>query len=202
MTTTPPDHNRVALVTARVLTEIFAPVVLIIGLLFTVAIHASTSISKGLLYGTITAFFAGGLPYTIMMIGIRRGHFGDRHITRRQERPALMVITLVSVTTGLLITWWIGAPRALFALVAAMAAGLTVTLAVTVYWKISIHTACAAGTLAILGIEFGPALWMAAPVVAAVGWARVALRDHTVAQVVAGAVVGFGVAAGVMSLLS
>ena len=72
-----------ALVVARLLTEALAPIVLIVGLLFAVAIHASPSVGRGLLYGAVTAFFAGGLPYGIMMLGIRRGHLGDRHLTKR-----------------------------------------------------------------------------------------------------------------------
>jgi hypothetical protein len=202
VTTTAPPTRSLSLTIARILTEILAPIVLIVGLLFAVAIHASSTAWRGVLYGVVTAFFAGGLPYAIMMLGIRRGHLGDRHLSERAERPVMMVIGLVSVTIGLLITWWLGAPRALFALVAAMVAGVAVALAVTVFWKISIHTACAAGTVAILVIEFGPTLWVTVPVVAAVAWARVALRDHTPAQVTAGTMVGFVVAASVMSVLS
>lgn len=190
-----------ALVVARLLTEALAPIVLIVGLLFAVAIHASPSVGGGLLYGAVTAFFAGGLPYAIMMLGIRRGHLGDRHLTKRQERPIMMVIGLVSVSVGLLLTWWLGAPRALFALVAAMVAGVAVALGITIFWKISIHTACAAGTLAILVLEFGPAMWALLPLVAAIAWARVALRDHTSGQVGAGALVGYLVALAVMAWL-
>ena len=200
-TTNPPQQRTTSVVVARVLTEALAPIVLIIGLLFAVSIHASPTIGRGLLYGAITAFFAGGLPYAIMMLGIRRGHLGDRHLSKRQERPVMMVIGLVSVTTGLLITWWLGAPRALFALVAAMVAGVAVALAITLFWKISIHTACAAGTLAILVLEFGPAMWALLPLVAAIAWARVALRDHTVAQVLTGCLVGALVASGTMTTL-
>lgn len=202
MTTTAPTRpHPAALRLARILTEVFAPVVLVIGLLFAVAIHASPTLGKGLLYGAITAFFAGGLPYAILLLGIRRGHLGDRHITTRQERPAMMAIGLVSVTTGLVLTWWLGAPRALFALVAAMVAGITVSLAITLFWKISIHAACAGGTLAILILEFGPAMWVILPLVLAIARARVMLGDHTVAQVLAGGVIGFAVAEGVMTNL-
>ncbi len=190
-----------ALVVARLLTELLAPIVLIVALLFAVAIHASPSVGRGLLYGTITAFFAGGLPYAIMMLGIRRGHLGDRHLTKRQERPLMMVIGLGSVTVGLLLTWWLGAPRALFALVAAMVAGVAIALAITIFWKISIHTACAAGTLAILVLEFGASMWGLIPLVVAIAWARVTLKDHSIAQVLAGGVVGFVVAVLTMGTL-
>lgn len=137
----------------------------------------------------------------ILLLGIHRGHLGDRHIRERSERPATMAIGLVSVAGGLLLTWWLGAPRALFALVAAMVAGIAVTLAITTFWKISIHTATAGGTLAVLVLEYGPTLWAGLALVAAVGWARVALRDHTVAQVAAGSAVGFAIAAGIMTAL-
>jgi membrane-associated phospholipid phosphatase len=201
VTTTARTAHPISLTIAQILTEILAPIVLIVGLLFAVAIHASSTAWRGVLYGFVAAFFAGGLPYAIMMLGIRRGHLGDRHLSERAERPVMMVIGLISVTVGLLITWRLGAPRALFALVAAMVAGVAVALAITVFWKISIHTASAAGTVAILVIEFGPALWATLPIVAAVAWARVALRDHTPAQVTAGTLVGFAVAATVMSLV-
>lgn len=194
-------HQTGSLVVARLLTELLAPIVLIVALLFAVAVHASPSVGRGLLYGAVTAFFAGGLPYAIMMLGIRQGRLGDRHLSKRQERPVMMVIGLVSVTVGLALTWWLGAPRALFALVAAMVAGVAIALAITMIWKISIHTACAAGTLAILVLEFGPTMWALLPLVAAIAWARVALRDHTIAQVGAGAVVGYLVATLVTILL-
>ena len=91
--------------------------------------------------------------------------------------------------------------RTLFALVAAMVTGITVTLTITTFWKISIHTATAGGTLAVHILEYGPALWAGLALVAAVGWARVALRDHTTAQVTAGSLVGFTIAAEVMTAL-
>lgn len=63
MTTTAPQrHPAASLAVARALTEILAPVVLIVALLFAEAIHASSSVGQGLLFGAITAFFAGGLP--------------------------------------------------------------------------------------------------------------------------------------------
>jgi membrane-associated phospholipid phosphatase len=199
--TTTTSHRTPALTVARALTEVFAPAVLVIALLFAVALHASPTLGQGLLYGAITAFFAGGLPYTILLFGIRRGYLGDRHIRERSERPVMMAIGLVSVTVGLLLTWWLGAPRGLFALVAAMVAGVVVSLTITVFWKISIHTATAAGTVAVLILEFGPALWLGLLLVVALAWARVALRDHTTAQVIAGSIVGFTVAASVMATL-
>ena len=187
---------------AHALTEILAPVVLIFVLLFVVAIHSTGSLSRGLLLGLIAAFFAGGLPYAILVLGIRRGHLGDRHLRRREERPLMMVIGLVSVVCGLVIVNWIGAPRELYALVGAMVAGVVVALAISLFWKISIHVACVAGSVAVLAYVLGPSYLLLGVAVLAVGWARVRVRDHTMGQVVAGAAVGAVVAYVTMSQLT
>ena len=113
-----------------------------------------------------------------------------------------MAIALASVVVGLLVLLWLDAPRALFALVAAMVAGLAVALAITSFWKISIHAASAAGTVASLSILVSPWWLLAAPLVALTGWARVEIRDHTPVQVSVGAIVGAVVAAGVLLLVA
>jgi hypothetical protein len=59
----------------------------------------------------------------------------------------------------------------------------------------------AAGTVAILVIFFGWIMLVWVPVVAAICWACVTLRDHTGLQVIAGTVVGAIIAAAVMAPL-
>jgi len=116
--------------------------------------------------------------------------------------PALLAIALASVVCGLLVLLWLDAPGALFALMAAMVAGLAVSLAITSFWKISIHAASAAGTVASLAILVSPWWLLVAPLVLVTGWARVEIRDHTPVQVFVGATVGAVVAAGVLLLLA
>jgi membrane-associated phospholipid phosphatase len=76
-----------------------------------------------------------------------------------------------------------------------MLTGLTVTAAITRYWKISLHTAVTAGTTTILTIVYGTIVVVGWAVVSATGWSRIHLREHTTAQVLAGAIVGAAVAA-------
>ena len=67
--------------------------------------------------------------------------------------------------------------------------------------EVSVHAAVAAGAAVILTLVLGPVLVISWPLVGAVGWSRVRLRDHTLAQVVAGAVMGACIAATVFSAL-
>jgi hypothetical protein len=94
----------------------------------------------------------------------------DRPTPRsRQQRPVPLLAAIASFLAGLatLSSWT--PPQQLVALVLAMLAGLAATLAATLWWKLSIHTAAAGGTVAILALTFGPALMLALPTVAVVG---------------------------------
>lgn len=183
---------------ARLVTEVLAPIVLIVVLTLLVAIHSSDDLWRGLLLAAVAIFFAGALPYSILLLGVRRGRLGDRHLLRREERPAMMVIGLISVGLGLVVMRALQAPTDLYALVVAMTAGVAVALAVSVFWKISIHTACVAGTVVVLAFLITPWSLLLAPVALLTAWARVTLGDHTPRQVVAGLIVGGLVAAGAL----
>ncbi|MEU7864838.1 phosphatase PAP2 family protein, partial [Nonomuraea sp. NPDC049141] len=102
---------------------------------------------------------------------------------------------LCSVAAGLALLAVLGAPRPVLALAAAGLVGLVVAVTVSHWWKMSIHSAVAAGTVVVLVLTFGAGLLATAPLLALVGWSRVRLRDHTVPQVVAGLALGALVAA-------
>lgn len=74
---------------------------------------------------------------------------------------------------------------------------ILLALLVTAFWKISIHAVIVAGTVVILVLVLGLPLTALAPLVALTAWARVALGDHTPAQVMAGGALG-AIVAGVV----
>jgi membrane-associated phospholipid phosphatase len=71
----------------------------------------------------------------------------------------------------------------------------------TLWWKVSLHTAAASGTAAILVLSFGPLFILALPPIVLVAWSRIRLGDHTPAQTLAGAALGGLVATAVFILL-
>lgn len=177
---------------ARWVTEGLSPAVLVAAISIAVSWH-----SRSLLWGILTAVFASLIPISYILKGVRAGHYDDHHVRPRERRPRVILFAAASVAAGLALMLVFHAPRDLIALVVAMLAGLALTLTVTLYWKVSFHTAVAAGTITVLGFVFGPWLALTAPVVVAIAWSRVHLRDHTLAQTVAGAIVG-ALAAGVV----
>ncbi|MFD0416826.1 hypothetical protein [Streptomyces sp. NPDC127108] len=156
----------------------------------------------GLAWALEAVLFAAVIPVAYIKYGMRRGMWADRHVGQRQRRLLLIPVIMASVATGIGGMLWLEAPRQMLALVAAMLATLAVLLPITVFWKISVHTSVAAGALAMLADAYSPLLWIATPVVALIAWSRIILRDHTVAQTVAGAAVGAVVAGSVFTAVS
>lgn len=186
---------------ARVVTEVLAPANLVVGLLVAVAWHSAPTTPTRLAWGAVAAAFAGVLPLAYLLRGARQGRWEDHHVGEREKRPAVIIVILASVLVGTALLAATSAPRELLALLGAMVAGLVVTLAITLVWKISVHAAVASGTVIVLTLVFGPlagVLWL---LVALVCWSRIALGDHTVGQVLAGAAAGGLVAHVVFSWL-
>ncbi|MFJ9945448.1 hypothetical protein [Streptomyces erythrochromogenes] len=154
----------------------------------------------GVGWGLLGCLFAAGIPLAFITYGIRRGRWADRHVGPRPQRILVMSFAGTSVAAGTLLLWALGAPRTMIALIAAMLVTLAALLAVTPVWKISVHAGVSAGSVAMLSMTYGAWMLLACPVVALVGWSRVELRDHTPAQVLAGAALGGAVAAATFAL--
>ncbi|MBM0235776.1 phosphatase PAP2 family protein [Micromonospora sp. STR1_7] len=186
---------------ARLVTELTAPAVLVSLLIFTVSWHSAPRTGHGLAWGLLATLFVTGIPFAYIVGGVRRGRLTDHHVGRREQRRVPLLIGLGSVTAGLALLAVLGAPRPVLALGVAGLVGLVVAVTVSHWWKMSIHSAVAAGTLVILALIFGSRLLFAAPLLAVVGWSRVRLRDHTVPQVLAGGTFGALVGGVVFGLL-
>ncbi|WP_243790300.1 phosphatase PAP2 family protein [Saccharopolyspora gloriosae] len=185
--------------TARVLTEVFSPAVIVLLLPIAVAWSATHSPGPALGWGVFVALTSSVLPMAGIVAGSRLGWWDGHHVRNREGRliPLLLLIVFSSVGLGVLVL--AGAPRLMVALDLAMLSALLVVGLITVWWKVSVHTAVAAGATAILAEVYSPWLLLLWLLTAAVGWSRVRLGDHTPAQALVGALVG--VAAGALGYL-
>lgn len=186
---------------ATLLSEVLSPGVLVTGVLLVVG-WGSTHSPAGAGWGLFAALFCSVVPYAAVLVGVRLGYWSDHHIRDRRQRTVPFLIAIGSVAAGIAALVVLGAPSAVLALVVAILAGLVSTSAVSLWWKVSVHTTVASATTCVLVLAFGPVLAAALPVVALVAWSRVALNHHTVAQVVVGALQGALVCGPVFVLLS
>jgi membrane-associated phospholipid phosphatase len=173
---------------ARVITEVFAPVVLVGGFLL-----AQPLLTPGVTWvqGVMAAVFTVGLPFALVLVLKHRGTVTDHHVSVREHRAPILVAAALSLGMGALLLMFLQAPAALFGEVGGVFIGLVLCLLANLVWKLSVHAAVVAYVALVLLAPIpvmGPAL--ALLLASAVGWSRVRLGDHTPGQVLAGHAVG------------
>ncbi|MDR6268199.1 phosphatase PAP2 family protein [Arthrobacter russicus] len=160
---------------ARIVTEAFAPTVLVS--VFLLGSGAARDGWRGLLFGFIAAIFVALGPFLGILIAARSGKLTDHHVGDRKQRLPVLIGSLGSAAIG-------------FVGLLSTALGMIVVGAVNAFWKLSVHNAVAAfvavATVGSFGWAWAPLLLL--PLV--IGWSRVVLKDHTVAQVIAGVPAG------------
>jgi len=174
---------------ARLVSNILAPVTISIPAVLLVAFYDAQSLASSLFYTSITLFFLSFGPMLYIIIGVRLGKFSDVDVSRRKERIGPFLFGLASVLAGLVTLVLIKAPKNLQTLLIITTVSCIVMLVITLWWKISIHASSLAGTVTFLTALYGVIVLPAFLLVVLVSWSRVVLRRHTVAQVVAGALV-------------
>jgi hypothetical protein len=131
------------------------------------------------------------------LIAIALLHRRQRYVYQRHVRGAVYLILWLSVIVCLGVVWGWQGPAALRVCLAALIVWLPLQLAINTYiTKVSTHVAvaagCATGLLLLGKLDSLPLQLTALTIVGLIIWARVTTRNHTVAQVLLGLMVGIG----------
>jgi membrane-associated phospholipid phosphatase len=186
---------------ARLVGELLSPPPILVAVALAVAWVSSPTRAMAVVWGTIAALFASVLPYALILRGVRQGRLSNRNISLRKQRIRFGGVAIASILFGLAVLAALDAPAEMVALLASIAVGVAGGWVVTLWWKISVHAAIAAGAATVLTLMLGPALLAVWPLVALIAWSRVQVGDHTPAQVLAGVALGIVVNATVFPLL-
>jgi membrane-associated phospholipid phosphatase len=186
---------------ARLVGEVSPPPSILAVLALVIAWASSPTPAMAVVWGGIAAVSASVLPYALILRGVRRGRLTDRNISLRQQRIRFAAVAIASILTGLTVLAAFDAPAEMVALQASIAVGVACGWVITLWWKISVHAAIAAGAATVLLLVFGLALLVVWPLVALIAWSRVQVGDHTPAQVLAGIALGIVVNATIFPLL-
>lgn len=169
----------------KFVTEVCAP-----WLVLTVAsVHLGRRVGSTT-WGLATAAGLGVVPQAAIAWQVRRKALSDHHVTRREDRPLVIVGIAASVVSLLAAQKRGGAPEELRRMTRAALVALAVAGAATSRVKVSFHTAVLAGVIAVLAREGSPRYWRLLGLVPAVAWARVRISHHTPVETALGAVIG------------
>ena len=182
---------------ARLVAWALYPPIVAVVLLGILTAHGTNSLLGFFQWWLLSIVFIAVIPVALVSYGLRRGSITNRTMTVASERALPFAGATLSLAVGAALIMFLSGPRELLGVLVSTIAGMLVALAFTPRFKISIHAAGVAGTVSILTIVFGGWALLLTPLVPLVGWARVRIAHHTVAQVIAGATIGAAVAAGV-----
>jgi hypothetical protein len=181
----------------RIISDAFSPPVIWGVLAIPIAFREARSSEQALLWALTYIVMVCILPAVYIGWMVWRGHISDIHMPVRRERIRPFIVSLVGTGLAWGILRLMGAPPLLpiFALVSL--ALLLSMLLVTLVWQISMHSMSITCAVVATGALYGvvPALLLS-PLIPVVGAARIKLRRHTLAEVIAGGMLG-----GCMTLL-
>ena len=135
------------------------------------------------------AFYAL-LPGLALLFLLRLGYICELYPSGQKQRAGLLLLGALSYFLGFMGLGLVGAPGFMLGGGVAYFINALLVWQINKYWKISIHSVGVSGGILIIWVAAGPQAWplvLAWPLVA---WARLNIKAHTPAQVVAGALLG------------
>jgi membrane-associated phospholipid phosphatase len=173
---------------AHLVSDILCPPVTVsIGLL---VIVRSTHEPRAWIWAWIIIALTIGIPASYIFWKVYSGEISDFHIPVRTQRFRPMVLSILCALLTLAILWVGNAPPLLMSFMGFGIILAAVMLLITLQWKISGHSTAIAGMIILLIYSMGQAVWLALLLIPLVAWARIRLKRHTLAQTIAGAVLG------------
>ena len=180
---------------ARILSTIFNPFLTALAL-FIILSHARATGTPDfwrLLF--LSTFFTSIGPMLFVFWLYATDRISDLDMSIRGERETVFGAFVVFYLAGTVTLWLTHAPTLLIASMAGYTLSTIVVQYITRYWKISTHALGITAPLVALTLLYGQQPLPFLVLIPMVCWARVYLRAHTVAQVVAGcALAAFSVA--------
>lgn len=125
------------------------------------------------------------VPFLYLHVALKMGWISKWDIPKREERrPIIIIFTLCSIISFILVKH-LGTTMLVDLFILLLITGFIAGL-VTVFWKISIHMVLDTTGILLTNFLLGWHLWPLFALIPLVGWARLRLKRHTLAQITAG----------------
>jgi membrane-associated phospholipid phosphatase len=180
-----------SLLLAHIISIVCLPPFIAIGTLVALSSHFIGDPGRAARVAGVSSFFIAVAPCVYVAYLLRRNKIsGGVDLVLKEERLRPYLVGAGSCLLGLLLLAWLSAPQSVTVLALCYALNALIMAVITQRWKISAHAAGAAMPLTALFSVFGAAALPFAVIIPVVCWARVKAEMHTIAQVLAGTLLG------------
>ncbi len=172
---------------AYVISRVFDPVFLI-PLMLTAAVYYALTNGLRFRFLMFLLFTDALLPAAYFVWGIVTKRISDWDMTKREERYGLYIFVAITHAVGVVYAYLLGKTEMAAILFVFWSLAVVFAL-ITNYWKISVHAGVNGLMVAFFNHFWGwDKYWWLVLLLLLVLWARVEIKKHTWAQVVAGSV--------------
>ena len=134
--------------------------------------------------------FSSILPILYILYLRKQKTVSSYDVPLREQRTNPYLMSVLNNSIGFFLLLFMHASLYVWTLMWCYAINTFILFWINKYWKISAHTMGIAGPMIMLSVLFGWNVLFFLPLLFLVGWARIELRVHSIAQVVAGSVAG------------
>jgi len=176
---------------ARLISTLFVPPSFTI-ILFTIFALTLETESIKKVVTILTAFIFGFSAQIILFLIFRkRKKIVDLDASIKEERTTPFLISVGFYLVGLSVLIYFKVNIVSIAFWFCYISNTLITILINKHWKISAHSMGASGPLAAATYVFGPATLFFILLVFTIGWSRIQLKVHNIAQVIAGILFAF-----------
>ena len=159
----------------------------------------STDSVTGALKWTAISLVLSVIPvFTFVLYQVRRKKLESIFPETPVQRKMIYILASAVAAAGCGVMWSFKAPELLVVSFTAGLAAIVIFMAINLYWKISLHTAFISAAATMLTMAYGARVAWVFLLLPLVAWARLELKLHTPAQVVAGALLAAAIIIGAL----
>lgn len=176
---------------ARIISSLFIPPTFtLISFLYLATAYESQIINKIIIIST-ALIFGFILQLVSFFIFFKKGYIEDVDAKIKNERTLPYIISILIFIFGLIVFLIFAVNKISIAFWFCYISNTFLVVFINNYFKISIHMMGAAGPLALFCFTVGFGAMVFLPIIIIIGWSRIKLEVHSLAEVIFGALVGF-----------
>ena len=182
---------------ARVVSNILNPFLVCLITVVLLVTYTSDSFSSAAKWTAIALVFSVAPVFIFMFVQVKRKKMESMFPEGQGQRRVIYALASAFSAVGYVMMLRFGAPHLLAVSFLAGLLAVIIFMLINLYWKISVHTAFLSSAVVVLTVVLGgQAAWVFV-LLPLVGWSRLTLKMHTLAQVIAGAVLGVVIISGI-----
>ena len=172
---------------AHYTSAVLNPIIISLAFVVFLSFQSTSSTSDGLKWSLLLVGVTV-LPVSLVILYlVHKDKLEGVFIKVRQQRNQIYLLASLCTVACCAILFSMHAPLVLFATTVSALFAMLVFMLINFTWKISLHTAFAAGSVTILILLYGTTGAFSAVLVPPIAWSRIELKYHSLGQTVAGA---------------